>query len=65
METPSVERVSIDELDRKAALFQFEVPANSLSPGLYTCQINLVDQIAGHAAFPRMKLFVRNSPPVK
>jgi VWFA-related protein len=65
LETPSVERDSIDALDRKAALFQFEVAANSLAPGLYTCQINLVDQIAGHAAFPRLQLFVRNSPPVK
>ena len=61
LETPSVERDSIDAVDRKAAVFQFEVAANSLAPGLYTCQINLVDQIAAHAAFPRVELFVRNS----
>lgn len=58
-ETPSVERVSIDAADRKAALFQLEVPAGSLTPGLYTCQINLVDQVASRVAFPRTELFVR------
>lgn len=60
LETPPVERAGIDAADRKAVLFQFEVAANSLAPGLYTCQINLVDQVAAHAAFPRVELFVRS-----
>jgi hypothetical protein len=58
-ETPIVERGQIDVADRKAALFQFEVAAGSLPPGLYTCQINVVDQVSGRFAFPRLELYVR------
>ena len=58
-ETPVVERSRVDAADRHAALFQFEVPASSLRPGLYTCQINIVDEIAGRFAFPRLDLYVR------
>jgi VWFA-related protein len=58
-ETPIVERAQVDVADRKAALFQFEVPAGSLAPGLYTCQVNVVDQVAGRFAFPRLELYIR------
>jgi VWFA-related protein len=58
-ETPIVERGQVDVADRKAALFQFEVPAGSLAPGLYTCQVNVVDQVAGRFAFPRLELYIR------
>jgi VWFA-related protein len=58
-ETPVVERTRVDAADRHAALFQFEVPAASLKPGLYTCQINIVDAVAGRFAFPRVELYVR------
>jgi VWFA-related protein len=58
-ETPVVERTLIDAPDRHAALFQFEVPPNSLTPGLYTCQVNIVDAVAGKFAFPRLALYVK------
>ena len=58
-ETPVVERTEIDAADRHAALFQFEVPAAALKPGRYTCQINVVDAVAGKFAFPRLDLLVR------
>ena len=58
-ETPVVERTSIDVPERRAALFQFEVPANSFTPGLYTCQINIIDAMAEKFAFPRMLFVVR------
>ena len=58
-ETPVVERTRIEAPDRHAALFQFEVPAASLKPGLYTCQINIVDEVAGRFAFPRVEIYVR------
>src|SRR6185436_8613985 len=53
-ETPVVERTTIDVPDRHAALFQFEVPASSFTPGLYTCQINIIDAVAGKFDFPRI-----------
>jgi VWFA-related protein len=58
-ETPVVDRTTIDAPDRRAALFQFEVPADAFTPGLYTCQINVIDTVAGHFAFPRLLMFVR------
>jgi len=58
-ETPVVERVQLDVADRHAAVFQFEVPAQSFKPGLYTCQVNIIDEIAGRFAFPRLELYVR------
>ena len=58
-ETPIVERTQIDAADRRAAIFQFEVPAGSLTPGLYTCQINIIDEVAGRFAFPRLEMYVR------
>jgi hypothetical protein len=58
-ETAPVERVAVDAPDRKAALFRLEIPAASFDPGLYTCQINIIDAAAGKFAFPRLALYVR------
>ena len=58
-ETPVVEATALTAPDRKTAVFQFDVPAASLKPGLYTCQINVVDDAAATFAFPRLQLYVR------
>jgi VWFA-related protein len=58
-ETPLVERSGLDAADRRAALFQFEVPADAFTPGLYTCQVNIIDEVAGRFVFPRLALYVR------
>jgi hypothetical protein len=58
-ETPVVERLTLDVADRKAEVFQFEVPAENFKPGLYTCQVNIIDEIAGKFAFPRLEMYVR------
>jgi len=58
-ETPLVERTGLDAADRSAAIFQFEVPAAEFTPGLYTCQVNIIDDAAGRFAFPRLALYVR------
>ena len=58
-ETPLVEVTKLDAPDRKAAIFQFSVPASALKPGVYTCQITVVDDVAGTFAFPRLPLMVR------
>ncbi len=59
LETPLVERNRVDAADRHAALFQFELPADAFAPGLYTCQVNIVDSVAGTFSFPRLQLYVR------
>jgi VWFA-related protein len=57
-ETPMVTRTAIDEPNRRAVVFQFEVPAEQFKPGGYTCQINIVDSIASTVAFPRLSFVV-------
>ena len=58
-ETPAVERTQVDAADRHAAIFQFELPAGSFRPGLYTCQVNIVDEVSSRFAFPRLEMYVR------
>jgi hypothetical protein len=58
-ETPVVERATLDAPSRKAAVFQLEVPAGSLPPGFYTCQINVIDSVASKFAFPRLVFLQR------
>jgi VWFA-related protein len=60
-ETPSVDRVVVDEPNRHAVVFQFEVPASTFTPGIYICQINVIDAVAGKAAFPRLTFQIRDS----
>jgi hypothetical protein len=58
-ETAPVEATELAPPDRRKAVFQFDLPAGSLRPGLYTCQVNIVDDVAGAFAFPRMQLYVK------
>jgi VWFA-related protein len=57
-ETPMVEKTTVDDSNRKAAVFQFEVPANQFKPGSYTCQINIIDAVASQVSFPRVSFVV-------
>ena len=61
LETPVVERTVVDVRDRRAAVFRLEVPGENFKPGLYTCQINVIDGVAGTFAFPRLMFLVRHS----
>jgi hypothetical protein len=36
-----------------------EIPLQSLKPGFYTCQINVIDDAAGNYAFPRWPILIR------
>jgi VWFA-related protein len=58
-ETPLVEARQLNASDRKAAVFQFDVPLAQLKPGLYTCQINVIDDAGGNFLFPRLPILVR------
>src|SRR6202790_2037801 len=49
--------------DRKAIIFQIDLPLQSLKPGFYTCQVNVVDDVSGNFAFPRWPLLVKETPP--
>ena len=58
-ETPLVQTTELSAPDRKTAVFQFDIPASLLRPGLYTCQVNVADDAAGSFTFPRLQLYVR------
>ncbi|MGB9431368.1 MAG: VWA domain-containing protein, partial [Candidatus Acidiferrum sp.] len=62
-ETKPVLAQEVTEPDRKAVVFQMEIPLESLKPGFYTCQINVIDDVAGNYAFPRWPILIRATNP--
>jgi len=46
---------------RKAVIFQFDLPLQTLKPGIYTCQVNIVDDVAGNYAFPRWAMLIKEA----
>ena len=49
--------------DRKAVVLQMDVPLQPLKPGLYLCQVNIIDDVSGTFAFPRFPVLIREAPP--
>ena len=47
--------------ERKAVVFQMDVPLQALKPGLYLCQVNVIDDVSGNFAFPRFPLLIREA----
>jgi VWFA-related protein len=58
-ESSLVELTDLNARERKAAVFQLDVPLASLKPGFYTCQVNVIDDAGGRFLFPRLALLVR------
>ena len=42
----------------------FPVPAAGaeFKPGLYTCQVNVIDEVSGRFAFPRLAVYIKDAP---
>lgn len=58
-ESSLVELTDMNARARKAAVFQLDVSLNSLKPGFYTCQVNVIDDAGGRFLFPRLALLIR------
>ncbi len=58
-ETKPIVAHQVNAADRKAVIFQMEIPLESLKPGFYTCQINVIDDIGGNYAFPRWPILIK------
>jgi hypothetical protein len=58
-ESPLQEVKDLNAQDRKAAVFQLDVPLAQFKPGFYTCQVNVVDDATGRFMFPRLAFLVR------
>jgi VWFA-related protein len=62
-ESSLLELTELNARERKAAVFQLDVPLTSLKPGFYTCQVNVIDDAGGHFLFPRLALLIRQESP--
>ena len=47
--------------DRRAVIFQIDLPLQTLKPGFYVCQVNVVDDVSGNFAFPRSPILVKEA----
>jgi hypothetical protein len=61
-ETPLIQATQLNEPDRGAVAFQFDVPLADLKPGAYICQINVIDDAGGTFTFPRTAVLIRPAP---
>jgi VWFA-related protein len=62
-ESKPVVASEVNAPDRKAVVFQMDLPLQSLKPGLYLCQVNVIDDIAASFAFPRFPILIREPAP--
>jgi VWFA-related protein len=58
-ESSLVELGEMNARERKAGVFQLDLPLTPLAPGFYTCQLNIIDDAAGYFLFPRIVLLIR------
>jgi VWFA-related protein len=58
-ETPLVVAKVRNAAERDAVTFEFDLPLDGLKPGLYTGQVNVIDDAAGSFSFPRFALLVK------
>jgi VWFA-related protein len=62
-ESKQVVQDEITAPDRKAVIFQIDLPLHALKPGLYLCQVNVIDDVSGSFSFPRFPLLIREPTP--
>jgi hypothetical protein len=62
-ESSIVELTELNAHDRKAGVFQLDLPLSTLKSGFYTCQVNVIDDAAGVFLFPRLALLIRPENP--
>jgi hypothetical protein len=62
-ESKQVAATEVTAPDRKAVVFQIDLPLQSLKPGLYVCQVNVIDDVAGNFAFPRWPILIKEAAP--
>jgi VWFA-related protein len=63
LETPLVVASRVNLTQQNGVGFVLDVPLAALTPGLYTCQVNVIDDAAGTFSFPRLALLVRPNTP--
>jgi VWFA-related protein len=59
LETPLVAATRLNLPQQNGVGFVVDVPLANLAPGIYTCQVDVIDDAAGSFSFPRLALLVR------
>jgi VWFA-related protein len=62
-ESKQVAATEVTAPDRKAVVFQIDLSLQSLKPGLYVCQVNVIDDVSGNFAFPRWPILIKDAAP--
>ncbi len=60
-ESKPVVATEVTAPDRKAVIFQIDLPLQALKPGFYVCQVNVIDDVAGSFAFPRSPILIKDT----
>jgi hypothetical protein len=60
-ETPLVEAHALNLVGRDAVVFELDVPLDTLKPGQYIAQLNVIDDTAGSFAFPRFAMLIKEA----
>ncbi len=60
-ETKALVASEVTAPDRKAVVFQIDIPLQALKPGFYTCQVNVIDDVAATFAFPRWPILIKTA----
>jgi len=58
-ESKALVATEVNVPQRKAVEFQLDLPLELLKPGFYTCQVNIIDDVAGNYAFPRWAMLIK------
>ncbi len=61
-ETNPVVARELAAADRRAVIFQMQVPLQALKPGFYICQVNVIDDVGGNYSFPRWPILIKVAP---
>jgi len=62
-ESKQIAATELTNPDRKAVVFQMDLPLQPLKPGLYICQVNVIDDVSGNFAFPRWPILIKEAAP--
>lgn len=65
LETPLVVTTQLNLPQQNGIGLVVDVPLGNLKPGIYTCQVNVIDDAAGSFSFPRLALLVRPASATK
>jgi VWFA-related protein len=62
-ESKQVAATEVTDPSRKAVVFQIDLPLQTLKPGFYVCQVNVIDDVSGNFAFPRWPILIKDAAP--